>query len=124
MQLLNIYRKSLKVDAFIARQKSRGIKDSTITSNVDTFIRKQDEYLNANDAQKKIIEREARAKMGAAPKRAVSIGRVLGALKDITNISRAEKLKIINQIRQLSKDAAKDLAKEIRSMESFGRITR
>ena len=112
-----------KVDAFIARQKGRGIQDKNITSNVDTYIRKQDEYLNANDAQKKIIEREARAKMGAAAKRAVSIGRVLGALKDITNISRAEKLKIINQIRQLSKDAAKDLAKEIRSMASSGRIT-
>ena len=112
-----------KIDALIARQKARGIQDSKITSNVDTFIRKQDEYLNANDAQKKIIEREARAKMGAAPKRAVSIGRVLGALKDITNISRAEKLKIISQIRQLSRDAAKDLAKEIRAMASFGRIT-
>lgn len=112
-----------KVDKLITRQKARGIQDSKITSNIDTFIRKQDEYLNANDAQKKIIEREARGKMGAAPKRAVSIGRVLGALKDITNISRQEKLKIISQIRQLSKDAAKDLAKEIRSMASSGRIT-
>jgi hypothetical protein len=112
-----------KVDALIARQKARGIQDSRITSNIDTYIRTQDEYLNANDAQKKIIEREARGKMGAAPKRAVSIGRVLGALKDITNISRAEKLKVISQIRQLSKDAAKDLAKEIRAMASSGRIT-
>ena len=111
------------IDALIARQKARGIDNKKITSNVDTFIRKQDEYLNANDAQKKIIEREARAKMGAAPKRAVSIGRVLGALKDITNISRAEKLKIISQIRKLSKDAAKDLAKEIRAMASSGKIT-
>jgi len=112
-----------KVDAFIARQKGRDIQDSKITSNIDTYLRKQDEYLNANDAQKKIIEREARAKMGAAPNRAVSIGRVLGALKDITNISREEKLKIISQIRKLSKDAAKDLAKEIRAMASSGKIT-
>jgi hypothetical protein len=112
-----------KVDALIARQKARGIQDSKITSNIDIYIRKQDEYLNANDAQKKIIEREARGKMGAAPKRAVSIGRVLGALKDITNISREEKLKIISQIRQLSKDAAKDLVKEIREMASSGKIT-
>jgi len=112
-----------EVDKLIARQKSIGIEDSRITSNIDTFIRKRDEYLNANDAQKKIIEREARAKMGAAPKRAVSIGRVLGALKDITNISREEKLKVISQIRQLSKDAAKDLAKEIRAMASSGKIT-
>jgi hypothetical protein len=112
-----------KVDKLIARQKARGIQDGKITSNIDTFIRKQDEYLNANDAQKKIIEREARGKMGAAPKRSVSIGRVLGALKDITNISREEKLKVISQIRQLSKDAAKDLAKEIRAMASSGKIT-
>jgi hypothetical protein len=112
-----------KVDVLIARQKARGIEDSKITSNVDAFVRKQDEYLNANDVQKKIIEREARGKMGAAPKRAVSIGRVLGALKDITNISRAEKLKIISNIRTLSRDAAKDLAKEIKEMASSGKIT-
>ena len=112
-----------KVDKLIARQKSRGIEDGKITSNIDIYIRKQDEYLNANDAQKKIIEREARAKMGAAPKRAVSIGRVLGALKDITNISRAEKMLVIKQIRDLSRDAVKELAKELRLMASSGKIT-
>ena len=112
-----------KIDKLIARQKSRGIEDDKITSNIDIYIRKQDEYLNANDAQKKIIEREARAKMGAAPKRAVSIGRVLGALKDITNISRAEKMLVIKQIRDLSRDAVKELAKELRLMASSGKIT-
>lgn len=112
-----------KVDKLIARQKAKGIEDSDIASNIDIYIRKQDEYLNADDAQKKIMEREARGKVGAAPKRAVSIGRVLGAMKDITNISRKEKLKIISNIRQLTKDAAKDLAKEIRGMQSSGKIT-
>ena len=112
-----------KVDALIARQKKKGIEDSKITANIDTFVRKQDEYLNANDAQKKIIEREARGKMGAEPKRSVSIGRVLGSLKDITSISRKEKMFIIKQIRTLSKDAAKDLAKEIKGMATKGKIT-
>jgi len=72
-----------KADELIARQKARGIADAKIVSNLDTFIRNSDVYKEGNDAQKKIMEREARTKMGVAPKRAVSIGRVLGALKDI-----------------------------------------
>ena len=112
-----------KADALIARQKRNNIADAKIVSNLDTLIRNSDVYKNANDAQKKIMEREARTKMGAAPKRAVSIGRVLGALKDITNISREEKMLVIKQIRDLSRDAAKELAKDIREMASKGKIT-
>ncbi len=112
-----------KVDALIARQKKRGIEDAKIVKNLDTFIRNSDAYKNANDAQKKIMEREGRIKMGAEERRAPSIGRILGVLKDITNVSRQDKLKIISQIRQLSKDAAKDLAKEIRELASTGKIT-
>jgi hypothetical protein len=112
-----------KADELIARQKSRGIADAKIVSNLDTLIRNSEVYKNANDAQKKIMEREARTKMGAAPKRAVSIGRVLGALKDIKNISREEKMLVIKQIRDLSRDAAKELAKDIREMASKGKIT-
>lgn len=112
-----------KVDALIARQKKRGIEDAKIVKNLDTFIRNTEAYKNANDAQKKIMEREGRIKMGVAERRAPSIGRILGVLKDITNVSRQDKLKIISQIRQLSKDAAKDLAKEIRELASTGKIT-
>ena len=112
-----------KADELIARQKRNNISDAKIVSNLDTFIRSSEVYKNANDAQKKIMEREARTKMGVAPKRAVSIGRVLGALKDITNISREEKMLVIKQIRDLSRDAAKELAKDIREMASKGKIT-
>ena len=112
-----------KADELIARQKRRGIADAKIVSNLDTFIRNSDVYKESNDAQKKIMEREARTKMGVAPKRAVSIGRVLGALKDITNISREEKMLVIKQIRDLSRDAAKELTKDIREMASKGKIT-
>jgi hypothetical protein len=113
----------VKADELIARQKRRGIADAKIVSNLDTFIRKSDAYKNANDAQKKIMEREARIKMGVGPKRAVSVGRVLGSLKDITNITRAEKMLVIKRIRDLSRDAAKDIAKEIREMAAGGKIT-
>ena len=113
----------VKADQLIARQKKRGIDDNKIVSNLDTFIRNSEVYQNANDAQKKIMEREARTKMGVAPKKAVSIGRVLGSLKDITNISREEKMLVIKRIRDLSRDAAKDVAKEIREMASGGKIT-
>jgi hypothetical protein len=113
----------VKADELIARQKRRGIADDKIVSNLDTFIRNSEVYKNANDLQKKIMEREARIKMGIGPKRAVSIGRVLGALKDITNITRAEKMLVIKRIRDLSRDAAKELAKEIREMAAGGKIT-
>lgn len=113
----------VKADELIARQKSRNIVDAKIVSNLDTFIRNSDIYKESNDAQKKIMERESRLKMGVSAKRAVSIGRVLGALKDITNISREEKMLVIKQIRDLSRDAAKELAKDIREMASKGKIT-
>jgi hypothetical protein len=112
-----------KVDALIARQKSKNVAEAKIISNVDTFIRNSDVYKAADDAQKKILEREGRAKMGAEERRAPSIGRVLGALKDFTNISRQEKIQIIKQIRGLSQDSAKGLAKEIKEMANVGKIT-
>jgi hypothetical protein len=112
-----------KVDELITRQKRRGIADAKIISNLDTLIRNSEVYSRATDAQKKVMEREGRFKMGVGAKRAVSIGRVLGALKDITNISREEKMLVIKQIRDLSRDAAKELAKDIREMASKGKIT-
>ena len=112
-----------KVDELIARQKSRGIADAKIISNLDTLIRNSEVYSRATDAQKKVMEREGRFKMGVGAKRAVSIGRVLGALKDITNITRAEKMLVIKRIRDLSRDAAKELSKEIREMAAGGKIT-
>jgi len=112
-----------KVDDLITRQKSRNIEDAKIVRNVDTYIRNSEAYDNANDAQKKIMEREGRNKMQAPIRRAVSMGRVLGALKDITNISRQEKLQVIKQIRDLSRNAAQDLATEIRELGKSGKIT-
>lgn len=112
-----------KVDDLIARQKSRNIDNPKIVRNVDTYIRNSEAYDNANDAQKKIMEREGRNKMQAPIRRAVSIGRVLGALKDITNISRQEKLQVIKQIRDLSRNAAQDLANEIKELAKAGKIT-
>jgi hypothetical protein len=112
-----------KADALIKRQKSRGIEDKKIVSNLDTMIRNSDVYKNATDAQRKIMEREARTKMGVGPRKAASIGRVIGALKDITNVSRKEKLQIISRIRDLSRDVAKDLAQDIRDLAQGGKIT-
>lgn len=112
-----------KVDAMIERQKQRGVEEKRIISNVDTLVRNEEVYKNADDAQKKILEREARVKLGVAPRRAPSIGRVLGVIKDITNISRQEKLQVIKQIRELSRDAAKDLANEIKELAKTGTIT-
>ena len=112
-----------KVGAIIERQTTRGIEEKKIVTNVDTFVRNSEVYQEANDAQKKILEREARTQAGARERRAPSIGRILGVLKDITNVSRKDKLKIISQIRQLSKDASKDLAKEIKDLATQGKIT-
>jgi GNAT superfamily N-acetyltransferase len=112
-----------KADKLIARQKARGIEEKKIVSNLDSMVRKADVYINANDAQRKIMEREARAKMGVEARKAASIGRVIGVLKDITNVTREEKLKIISRIRELGRDVAKDLASEIREMAKGGTIT-
>lgn len=113
----------VKVDEMIARQTRRGTPEARMVSNIDTLVRNSEVYQNANDAQKKILEREARARAGVSARRAPSIGRILGVLKDITNVSRQDKLAIISKIRQLSKDAAKDLAAEIKELAKGGKIT-
>ena len=112
-----------KADAMIARQKSKRIPDKSIVSNLDTMVRDFYKDMNLNDAQRKIMEREVRAKMGVGPRKAASIGRVIGALKDITNVSRKEKLQIISRIRDLSRDVAKDLAQDIKDLAKEGKIT-
>ena len=114
-----------KADKLIVRQKKQGISDKKIISNLDTMVRNFPTYTDekTNDAQRKIMEREARAKMGVAPRKAPSIGRVLGVLNDIKNVSREEKLKIISRIRELSKDAVKDLIEEIKELAKGGKIT-
>ena len=112
-----------KADALIARQKAKGVEEKKIISNLDTMVRKDRTYINGTDAQRKIMEREARAKIGAEPRKAASIGRVIGVLKDIANVTREEKLKIISRIRELGRDVAKDLAAEIRAMAKGGTIT-
>jgi len=112
-----------KADNLIARQKSKNIPEKTIVSNLDKMVRDFYKDMNLNDAQRKIMEREARARMGAEPRKAASIGRVLGVLKDIANVTRQEKLKIISRIRELGKDVGRELAKEIRAMKVNGQIT-
>lgn len=109
-----------KADNLIARQKSKGVEEKRIVSNLDTMVRKFYQDMDVTDAQRKIMEREARARMGVEPRKAASIGRVLGVLKDIANVTRQEKLKIISRIRELGRDVGKDLAKEIREMGSRG----
>ena len=115
----------VKADKLIALQKKRGVSDKEIISKLDKMIRNSDVYKdeNTNDAQRKIMEREARAKMDVSQRKAPSIGRVLGVLNDIKNVSREEKLKIISRIRELSKDAVKDLVEEIRELAKGGKIT-
>ena len=112
-----------KADALIARQKTKGVEEKKIISNLDTMVRKDRTYINGTDAQRKIMEREARAKMNAAPRKAASIGRVVGVLKDIANVTKEEKLKIISRIRELGRDVAKDLTAEIRELANGGTIT-
>ena len=112
-----------KADEMITRQKSRNIPEKKIVLNLDKMVRDFYKDMNVNDAQRKIMEREARARMGAEPRKAASIGRVLGVLKDIANVTREEKLKIISRIRELGRDVAKDLAAEIRAMSNGGTIT-
>ena len=112
-----------KADKLIATQKSKEIPEKKIVSNLDTMVRKFYQDMDLTDAQRKIMESEARARMGVEPRKAASIGRVIGVLKDITNVTREEKLKIISRIRELGRDVAKDLTSEIREMVKGGTIT-
>jgi hypothetical protein len=111
------------VDAMIARQVKRGTPKDRLAKNLDNLLRKQDAYINATDAQKKALEQEARNRIGAEQRKAPSFGRILGAFKNLTTLTTKDKKKIVSNIMQLAKDAANDLANEIRNMKVNGSIT-
>ena len=111
------------VDAMIARQVKRGTPKDRLAKNLDNLLRKQDAYINATDAQKKALEQEARNRIGAEQRKAPSFGRILGAFKDITNLDTKDKKTILKNIMALAKDAANDLANEIKGMKVNGKIS-
>ena len=112
-----------KVDQLIARQTKAKIATEKMAKNIDLLLRKMPEYINAKDSDKKILERDARAKVGAELGRAPSRGRILGIISNLTSISDKEKLSLITKIRSLVKDAGKDLVNELRELNKKGRIT-
>jgi len=111
-----------EVDKKVARQKKNNKSYDNLIKNIDTFVRESDVYKSATDARKKEFEMLARERAGQGERRAPSIGRILGALKDMKNLSREEKLRMVTKIRELATDAVKDLTTELRLLSDGGKI--
>ena len=111
------------IDKSVKRQKEKGGDRKRLISSIDKKLRESKEYKQADDATKKRMEANARARADEAPQRAASRGRILGAIKNIDKISEKEKLSLAQSLIELQKDAAKDLALEIRGLAKLGSIT-
>ena len=122
-----------EIDGIIEKSKKRGRTYSQIPKNVIAYLEGTKLYENATDVQRERMIRDIRKKFGIKEKSAPSVGRILGAIKDIKKITIAEKelymlrLKALNEgaknvITAMSK-ASKLLNEEINDLVKSGQIS-
>lgn len=108
---------------------SKGIKADTAIKTLE----KSKEYIEADDIQKEDLVRATRKEFGLKEKSAPSVNKLFGKLKDIKKITMSEKSLLVKQIRdkikgakdviKTTKEISQQLVKDIKELESTGKIT-
>jgi len=103
------------------------------TANAISYIQKSLAYINADDTQREQIIREFNKIRGEKLKKAPSVNKILGKIKDITKVTINEAVALKEQIKlqvKAAKDAVKyinelrkNLSAEIAALEKGGKIT-
>jgi hypothetical protein len=106
--------------------------DSDLNEVLDS-VKDSDVYKNATDVQRELLVRDVRKRFGLRQKQAPSVGKIFGTIKDIKKITMREKDLLIKQIRdkirgakdaiKTQKEISQQLIKEIKELETSGRIT-
>jgi hypothetical protein len=106
--------------------------DSDLNEVLDS-VKDSDVYKNATDVQRELLVRDVRKRFGLRQKQAPSVGKIFGTIKDIKKITMREKDLLIKQIRdkirgakdaiKTQKEISQQLIKEIKELETSGKIT-
>ena len=96
-------------------------------------LQESKEYIEADDIQKEALVRATRKEFGLKEKSAPSVNKLFGKLKDIKKITMSEKSLLVKQIRdkikgakdviKTTKEISQQLVKDIKELESTGKIT-
>lgn len=96
-------------------------------------LQESKEYIEADDIQKENLVRATRKEFGLKEKSAPSVNKLFGKLKDIKKITMSEKSLLVKQIRdkikgakdviKTTKEISQQLVKDIKELESTGKIT-
>lgn len=104
-----------EVAGIIEKSTNRGATKEKAYENALNYLQKSKYYQDADDSEREALVRELRSAMGLKEKRNVSVGRILGAIKDIANITAKESTLLKEQIK-LEGKAAKAAAKEVNDL--------
>lgn len=122
-----------EVNAIIVRTKRRGASQERIMKGVMDYVMTSAVYERANDTQREQLVRNVQTEFGKRMKSAPSVGRLLGTIKDIKNITLSEKELLKQQIKSLARGArtataawrvaSRELANEINELVLSGKVT-
>jgi hypothetical protein len=126
-------RMSKEVEGIIAKSKKRGVSEDKLYDNVMSYVMGSKVYEDATDVQREAIVRKIRKDFGINERRAPSVGRLFGTIKNVTKITMTERVALKKQIRDLGRGArdavrafrlaSQQLAKDIKELKASGRIT-
>jgi len=104
-----------EVAGIIDKSTKRGATKDKAYENALNYLQKSKYYQEADDSERETLVRELRSAMGLKEKRNISVGKILGAIKDIVNITAKESTLLKDQIKLESK-AGKAAAKEVNDL--------
>lgn len=104
-----------EVAGIIDKSTKRGATKEKSYENALNYLQKSKYYQEADDSERETLVRELRSAMGLKEKRNISVGKILGAIKDIVNITAKESTLLKDQIKLESK-AGKAAAKEVNDL--------
>jgi hypothetical protein len=123
-----------EVKGIVAKSKKRGVSDEKTYDNVMGYVMGSKVYEDATDVQREAIVRKIRKDFGLKEKRAPSVARLLGTLKDIRKIVMTERVARNKQLKDQDrggryavkaiKEATQALIKEVKELRKSGKINK
>jgi hypothetical protein len=111
-----------------------GTNERAFQAALDYLQQDSKVYENATDVQREALVRQLRNQFGIKEKRAPSVARILGKLKDIRKVIMTERVALNKQFKdqirggkyavKAVKEATKELIKEVRELRKSGKINK
>lgn len=122
-----------EVEGIIEKSKKRRVKQAKIADNVMSYVMGSKVYERATDVQREALVRDIRKRFGLKEKKAPSVNRILGKIKDVKKFTITEKTALKKQIKDLARGArdavraqkliSQELTKDVKKLAKSGKIT-